>query len=236
MSDNLLLTSLWLVPLIGLVTVLIVAQAGRAGRQVGALGFTSLTFLITLVVLGVYLGAGIQGQVAAERVGNNKLTTTDSTRELDHGRRVGRRERPGRPPRVDSVFQYSVLPGCGRDQPQPGRPDRAGRRAGVPGLVEHRQAGQGLLRALPAAVHQHDRRVHLARPVPVLRLLRGDAAADVLPDRHLGRAEARVRRDQVPALHALWLGLHPGGDPDPLLLAKQRECPGSRAIRSTSSS
>ena len=97
------------------------------------------------------------------------------------------------------------------------------RRAGVPGLVEHRQASQGILRALLALVHQHDRRVHLARPVPVLRLLRGDAAADVLPDRDLGRTAARVRRDQVPALHAVWLRLHPGGDPDPLFLAEQRD-------------
>ena len=49
------------------------------------------------------------------------------------------------------------------------------------------EAGQGLLRPLPAADGQHDGRVPLARPVPVLRVLRGDAAADVLPDRHLGR-------------------------------------------------
>ena len=51
---------------------------------------------------------------------------------------------------------------------------------------------------------------------------------------HLGRAQARVRRDQVPALHALRLGVHPGRDPDPLFLAKP--CFGAgiqRAIRST---
>ena len=98
--------------------------------------------------------------------------------------------------------------------------DRARQRAGLPGVVEHREAGQGLLRALPAADGQHDGRVHLARPVPVLRLLRSDAPADVLPDRHLGRPQARVRGDQVPALHAVRLGVHPGRDPDPLLLAE----------------
>ncbi len=59
--------------------------------------------------------------------------------------------------------------------------------------------------------------------------------ADVLPDRHLGRPAARVRRDQVPAVHAVRLGLHPGRDPDPLFLAEPcRPCPASRAIRSTS--
>ena len=40
------------------------------------------------------------------------------------------------------------------------------------------------------------------RLLPVLRLLGSDAAADVLPDRHLGRAAARVRGDQVLPLHA----------------------------------
>ena len=40
---------------------------------------------------------------------------------------------------------------------------------------------------------------------------------------HLGRTEARVRGDQVPALHALRVGLHPGRDPDPLLLAGRRD-------------
>ena len=61
--------------------------------------------------------------------------------------------------------------------------------------------------------------------------------ADVLPDRHLGRPEARVRGDQVPALHAVRLGLHPGRDPDPLLLARATSPvrAASRAIRSTSS-
>ena len=45
-----------------------------------------------------------------------------------------------------------------------------------------------------------------------------------------GGAEARVRRDQVPALHAVRLGLHPGGDPDPLLLRRAtRAVPGFTA-------
>ena len=49
MSDNVLLTSLWLVPLIGMVTVLLVPKSGRV-RLVKwvALGFTSATFILTL--------------------------------------------------------------------------------------------------------------------------------------------------------------------------------------------
>ena len=44
--------------------------------------------------------------------------------------------------------------------------------------------------------------VRRARLLPLLRLLGGHAAADVLPDRHLGRPAARVRGDQVLPLHA----------------------------------
>ena len=44
-----------------------------------------------------------------------------------------------------------------------------------------------------------------------------------------GGATAGVRGDQVPALHALRLGLHPGRGPDPLLLAgRRRRSPGFR--------
>ena len=153
MSDNLLLTSLWLVPLIGVVIVLALPKRPNRPSSGSRWAFTSLTFLITLVVLGVYLsgepngrraplaraGRAQQADVAARRP---RLTASD---ESDG------RGRPGRPPRMDSLFQHPVLPGRGRDQPQPGGADRAGQRAGVPGLVEHRQAGQGLLRALPAA-------------------------------------------------------------------------------------
>ena len=52
MSDNLLLTSLWLVPLIGLVIVLVVPKRAEQAVKWVALGFTSLTFVVTLVVLG----------------------------------------------------------------------------------------------------------------------------------------------------------------------------------------
>ena len=64
MSDNLLLTSLWLVPLIGLVAVLILPkQAERAVKWV-ALGFTSLTFRHHARRAGGLPERGPQGQVA----------------------------------------------------------------------------------------------------------------------------------------------------------------------------
>ena len=52
-----------------------------------------------------------------------------------------------------------------------------------------------------AARERDDRRVRLARPVPVLRVLGRDADPDVLPDRHLGLRPAHLRRGQVHPLH-----------------------------------
>ncbi len=46
-----------------------------------------------------------------------------------------------------------------------------------------------------------DRRVRLARPVPLLHLLGRDAHPDVLPDRDLGLRPARLRGGQVHPLH-----------------------------------
>ena len=73
MSDNLLLTSLWLVPLIGLVAVLVVPKAAEQYVKWVALGFTSLTFILTLVVLAHFLGAGLKDKSLAQRVSQNKL-------------------------------------------------------------------------------------------------------------------------------------------------------------------
>ena len=74
MSDNLLLTSLWLVPLIGLVTVLIVPKPAERAVKWVALGFTTLTFALTLVVLAMFLNAGLKDQSLTERVAHNRLT------------------------------------------------------------------------------------------------------------------------------------------------------------------
>ncbi len=73
MSDNLLLTSLWLIPLIGLVTILIVPKQAENAVKWIALGFTSLTFVITLVVLGSFLSSGLKDKSLRDRVTHNSL-------------------------------------------------------------------------------------------------------------------------------------------------------------------
>jgi NADH-quinone oxidoreductase subunit M len=78
MSDNLLLTSLWLVPLIGLLAVLVVPKAAEQYVKWVALGFTSLTFILTLVVLAHFLRDGLKDKSLAERVANNRLVNDGS--------------------------------------------------------------------------------------------------------------------------------------------------------------
>ena len=57
MSDNLLLSSLWLLPVIGLFVVLIVPKRSEAVDQVDLARLSRwLTFLVTLVMLGIYVG------------------------------------------------------------------------------------------------------------------------------------------------------------------------------------
>ena len=75
-----------------------------------------------------------------------------------------------------------------------------------------------LLRTAADARHRHDGRVRLARFFPVLHFLGSDAAADVLPDRHLGRPAPRVRRDQVFSLYLARLGADPARDAGTVLL------------------
>ena len=76
---------------------------------------------------------------------------------------------------------------------------------------------RALLRLPAAAADRHDRRLLRARPVPVLRVLGGDAGPDVLPDRDLGRAAPALRGDQVLPVHARRLGGDAARDPGALL-------------------
>ncbi len=69
MSDNLLLTSVWLLPLIGLAIVLMVPKRSESAVKWVALGFTSATFLAALLMLQVYL-AGDQAPLQ-ERAAHN---------------------------------------------------------------------------------------------------------------------------------------------------------------------
>src|SRR5262245_21553082 len=56
MSDNLLLTSLWLLPMIGLAVVLAVPKRSEAAIKGISLGFTLATFVVSLIALGLYVG------------------------------------------------------------------------------------------------------------------------------------------------------------------------------------
>ncbi len=81
LSDNLLLTSLWLVPLIGVAVVLLLPKRSEQAAKWVSLGFTLVTFLITLVMLGVYVEGsdspnGPRASLAA-RAASNKLVESE---------------------------------------------------------------------------------------------------------------------------------------------------------------
>ena len=65
---------------------------------------------------------------------------------------------------------------------------------------------EGVPRARAAARGRAERHVRRPGPDPLLHLLRARPAADVLHDRCLGRAEPRVRVDQVLPVHPVRLG------------------------------
>ena len=74
MSDDLLLSSLWLIPLIGAVIVLFLPKQFQSSIKWVALGATVLAFIATLIAANDYLGANSSAanslQVRAEK---NKL-------------------------------------------------------------------------------------------------------------------------------------------------------------------
>ena len=67
-----------------------------------------------------------------------------------------------------------------------------------------------------------DRRVRLARPVPVLPVLGSDADPDVFPDRHLGPRSAHLRGTEIHFVHDVRLDPDAGRDPVALQLAPAR--------------
>ena len=73
MSDNLLLTSLWLLPLIGMVGVLAVPRRSEASIKYIALVATILTFVATLVALALYVGDSTAGAPLQDRAVRNIL-------------------------------------------------------------------------------------------------------------------------------------------------------------------
>ncbi len=76
---------------------------------------------------------------------------------------------------------------------------------------------QGVPGAAAGARDRHERHLRRARPDPVLRLLGARAHPDVLHDRRVGRAPARLRLGQVHPLHADRLGDHAAGLPGPVV-------------------
>jgi NADH-quinone oxidoreductase subunit M len=78
MTDNLLLSSLWLLPLIGMVIVLVVPRQSEHLIKFIALGFTLVTFVATLMALGLYLSDEPSSAPLQDRVIHN-LVTKDNT-------------------------------------------------------------------------------------------------------------------------------------------------------------
>ena len=171
---------------------------------------------VPLLTLSWLAAAGRGGAAAPDRQcrrAPRRAHPLARARRLDD--RVGRhagdlgplRHRVGRLParravRVDPGVRHRLLRRRRRHQPAAGRADRlphAGRAAVVVG--RYRTQGQGILDLHPRPRGGDDRRLPVARPVPLLRVLGRDAHPDVLPDRDLGLRPARLRRHQVHALH-----------------------------------
>jgi hypothetical protein len=93
-------------------------------------------------------------------------------------------------------------------------------RAAVVLAVGHEE-GQGVLAVHPGPRGRDDRCVHLARPVPLLRVLGRNAHPDVFPDRDLGLRPARLRRRQVHPLYDGWQRAHAGRHPGPRVDARR---------------
>jgi len=79
MSDNILLTSLWLLPVIGLAVVLILPKKFEQAVKWVTLGFTIATFIVTLVVLGLYVSETGARAPLRERAAHNVLRTSSGT-------------------------------------------------------------------------------------------------------------------------------------------------------------
>jgi NADH-quinone oxidoreductase subunit M len=73
MIDTLLLTSLWLLPLIGMFVLLFVPKRSEALIKIIALGFTLATFVVSLIALGLYIGDSPASAPLQERAVRNLL-------------------------------------------------------------------------------------------------------------------------------------------------------------------
>jgi NADH-quinone oxidoreductase subunit M len=73
MSDLVLLTSLWLIPLIGMLVVLAIPKRNESSIRWTSLGFTIVTFAAALVALGNYVNEAEARKSLEARVKNNTL-------------------------------------------------------------------------------------------------------------------------------------------------------------------
>ncbi len=78
MSDILLLSSVWLLPLIGLVIVLLVPKRSEGAIKWISLASTVATFVVTLVILGIYLSDINAQQPFSERAKHNTVSISDT--------------------------------------------------------------------------------------------------------------------------------------------------------------
>jgi NADH-quinone oxidoreductase subunit M len=92
MSDNVLLSSIWLLPLIGLVIVLVIPKRSEPAIKWVSLASTLATFIATLVVLAVYLSenraqeslrARVQNNVVSGVAGGDEVVVDESRGEYD---------------------------------------------------------------------------------------------------------------------------------------------------------
>jgi NADH-quinone oxidoreductase subunit M len=74
MNDLVLLTSVWLIPLIGVLVVLAIPKRNEAWVRRTALGFTIATFAVSLVALGSYVTEDSANRALEERVRDNTVS------------------------------------------------------------------------------------------------------------------------------------------------------------------
>src|SRR5207245_2268188 len=107
----------------------------------------------------------------------------------------------GREDPVGPVPQHQLHPRGRRALRGPRVPERAADAACPRDLLGRAPPHARVLRDVPVHGDNDQRRLPLARPLPVLRLLGGRPDPDVFPHRGVGRAAQEVRRDQVLHVH-----------------------------------
>ncbi len=109
MSDALLLTLLWLIPLAGAVIVLLIPREARALVKVFSLAVTVVTLLLTVVAYKTYTEPGsLASAPLQERARNNILEPTEGSRGLVY---ESFEQVQGRPDgRVDLMTRHTWIP------------------------------------------------------------------------------------------------------------------------------